>query len=406
MFTNDRNAAISLLKQGKPPGNSEILDEISVGIDFITDFWREKYLDEYIAFGGSRIQFITGRTGSGKSHFIEYFLDKASGYKTVSFSAAAIWVHDFKEIYAEILRQCDINDCLRLCSEKLIREMGFSQSDISENATFVDYLADIDLLDPITKREIRSQLSEMFLKNPLIDNNFALVCSLLTGGMLGHPSLEEHNKEILLGWMEGRKDIKLADIRSLGLSPSRVSKYNARHMLRSLIEIVKLAGYKGIIVAIDELDILANKAGNEFIRYTKMKRDEAYESIRELIDQIDTLKNIMFLFSLNRKLIDDEAIGLKSYIALWMRIQTEIVSENPNRFANILDLDRLPAHNVDTIVRMSENFAKVLNSADSSLKPIGVDQAQELLSHAKFGNMSLPRQVLIATANFSEGDYK
>ncbi|MDD2511237.1 MAG: DUF2791 family P-loop domain-containing protein, partial [Syntrophomonas sp.] len=33
-----------------------------------------------------------------------------------------------------------------------------------------------------------------------------------------------------------------------------MTKYNARHMLRSLVEICRLAGYKGLIISIDELD--------------------------------------------------------------------------------------------------------------------------------------------------------
>ena len=47
-----------------------MLEEMSAGISFQTDFWREKYLREYIREGGSKIKFITGRQGSGKSHLL------------------------------------------------------------------------------------------------------------------------------------------------------------------------------------------------------------------------------------------------------------------------------------------------------------------------------------------------
>lgn len=40
------------------------------GIGFLTDFWKEKYLQEYIKDGGSKIKFITGREGSGKTYFL------------------------------------------------------------------------------------------------------------------------------------------------------------------------------------------------------------------------------------------------------------------------------------------------------------------------------------------------
>lgn len=394
MLTNEYNTALSLIRNGKAPGNTAVINEISVGIDKLADFWREKYLEEYINLGGSRIQFLTGRTGSGKTHFIEYFLGQAEGYKIVSFSAKKVWLHDFKEIFTEIFRQCDLSDCLKNIGDKIIKEMGFDPFEIPETGTFVDFLSDNGLCDPIAKREIRQLLSETFLKNPLIDNNFALACSLLTGAYLGHPTLEDFSREALLGWLEGKKDVSLASLRKLGLSPSRITKHNARHMLRSLTEIVVMAGYSGIIVAVDDLDILVSRDSLEDIRYTKLKREDAYESIRELIDEIDTLKNIMFFFAFDRKLMDDDA-GLKSYQALWFRIQNEIKSDTPNLFANIIDLDRLQLYDTESVVFMSDKIAKLLGTSD--IIPISTEAAQELITHARFGSISLPRQVVMAT---------
>ena len=45
--------------------------ELTCGIEFLTDFWEEKYLREYLRDGGSKIKFVTGREGSGKSHFLK-----------------------------------------------------------------------------------------------------------------------------------------------------------------------------------------------------------------------------------------------------------------------------------------------------------------------------------------------
>ena len=77
----------------------EQIEELSVGIDFLTDFWREKYLKEYIREGGSKIKFVTGQPGSGKSHLLKLTsrLAKQENYVTVSFSAKEIWMHDFRK---------------------------------------------------------------------------------------------------------------------------------------------------------------------------------------------------------------------------------------------------------------------------------------------------------------------
>ena len=158
------------------------LSALSSGIQFLSDFWAEHYLDEYIREGGSKIKFITGRPGSGKSHFLRLFSQLAAerNYKTVSFSAREIWLHDFREIYLEILDQCGLMDILSGCAAAIIRNMGYDPKEIPEGMTFMDYLSQRDMGDALTRREIRIELKEMFLNNPLLDNNFALACSLLT----------------------------------------------------------------------------------------------------------------------------------------------------------------------------------------------------------------------------------
>ena len=393
----DRAEAISRLKMGKSPGHDEILSHMTVGIDFLVDFWRDRYLKEYIPSGGSRIQFLTGRQGSGKSHFLEYFLTKADKYKTVHFSARQIWLNDFKEIFFETLRQCDIGDCLQRCADKLIRDMGYPVEEVRDAGRLTDYLAMQGMNDPFTKREIRLQLNELFLKNPLMDNNFAFACGLLTGGMLGHPLLEETGKEALLGWMGGQKDIKIPALRNLGLSPSRINKHNARHMLRSLVEIVKMAGYDGLVIAVDDLDIMVSRDSLEEIRYTKLKRDDVYESLRELIDEIDTLHNVFFLFAFDRKLLDDEVYGIKSYQALWFRIQNEVHSDRPNRFSGMANLDELPVYDLDTLMEMSRRIAEILHdTGEYELSPLDETTAGELLSQARTSEIALPRRVILS----------
>ena len=398
---NDTKSALVRLKKGQSPGNRVILKEMSVGSDFIMDFWKDKYLANYLALGGSKIKFLTGRTGSGKTHFLEILSMEAEdmGYISVSLSAREIWIHDFKDIYIAVLRQVNLLERLQRCSHEVIRQLGYEPNTMPDNISFADYLSSQGKLDPLTKREIREQLEKLFLANPLIDNNFALACALLTGGILGHPTLEEASQKLLLQWLEGSREAKLSSLRRLGLSPSKITKYNARHMLRSLVEICCLAGYKGLVISIDNMEVLVGVDNAETMRYTRLKREDAYESIRELIDEIDTLKHTMFVFSFDRLLIDDDTKGLKSYQALWMRIQNEIEGTRFNRFADIVDLDRLidEVYTPESIIKMSTRLAQVINRLDEGATPISLSTAEELHAKSRFGKVSLPRRVILTT---------
>ncbi len=361
------------------------------GIRFLTDFWKEKYLDEYIREGGSKMKFVTGRVGSGKTHFLQQVAADASscGYKTVQFSARQIWMHDFRDIYIEILHQCDLMECLEKVSHHLIREMGYDASDIPDGMRFIDYLSGNGLNDALTKREIRTLLRQIFLDNPLLDNNFALACSMLTGSILGYPILEDANRELLLGWLEGDRTVKLAQLRALGFYPSRITRYNARHMLRSLSEVIHMGGYAGLLVTVDDLEILISKSSLEPLHYTKMKREDTYESIRQLIDDIDSMKHIMFVYAFDRSLIDEENTGFKSYQALWMRIQNEVQGERFNRFADVVDLDRLASqeYTPDVIVSISRRLAEETQA--QLLKPLTGEQAAELLNQLRNSSMGI-----------------
>ncbi len=370
-------------------------EQLTDGIGFLADFWREKYLQEYIRNGGSKIKFVTGRTGSGKTHFLRLMMAVAreEHYKTVWFSAKDIWMHDFKEIYVEIFHQCDLLSCLGAASGSLIREMGYDPQDIPAGMKFIDYLSQNGEGDAVTKREIRAQLRRFFLENPMMDNNFALACSMLTGSILGYPILEEQNQELLLSWLEGDRSIKLSQLRALDFYPSRITKYNARHMLRSLAEVVRMGGFSGLFIAIDNMEILTSRSSLEAVHYTKMKREDTYESIRQLIDDIDSMKNIMFVYAFDRELIDNENAGLKSYQALWMRIQNEIVGERFNRFTDMVDLDRLAAqeYSPEVIVAISKSMADL--RLNRTAEPLTEEQAQEIVSQARTGAVGIPRLI-------------
>lgn len=371
----------------------------AVGISFLSDFLTEKYIQEYIKFGGSKIKFVTGCMGSGKTHLLRLMGSKAgeNGYRHVYFSAKKVWLHDFKEIYLEILRQCGLMECLKGCANRLIENMGYDPAEIPEGQAFIDFLAQENMSDAINRREIRTQLKEMFLDNPLLDNNFALACSMLTGSILGYPILEEQNKELLLGWLFGDRTVKLIQLRSLGMSPARITKYNARHMLRSLAEVIHMGGFSGLFAAIDDMEMLVSKSSLEEIHYTKMKREDTYESFRELIDDIDSLHYIMFMCAFDRILLDDENAGIKSYQALWMRIQNEVSGKRFNRFSDMLDLDMLAyqEYTPETVMALSRTFAAAMQP--QNISPVDAQKAEEILSRAHLGGTGVPELVRRAT---------
>lgn len=394
-----KEAAVGRLLRGETPEDPEILREITGGVTPLLEFFSRQYLESYIREGGSKIKFLTGCQGSGKTHFSRLLLMRAEDlqYITVHFSADSVWLHDFREIYLEILRQCDISRILRGCADQIIRSMGFEPKEIPGGKTFLDFLSERGEADAISKGEIRSLLRSYFTRNPRLDNTFASCCSLLTGDFLGHPQLEASNRELLLAFMHGDKSVKLSQMRALGFSPSRITKYNARHLLRSLSEVVQLAGFAGMVVVIDDMEVLLRRGSSDAVHYGRVRRDDAYECIRQLIDDIDSMRYILFLLCFDRTLTDDENYGMKSYQALWMRVQSEVISPRFNSFADMLDLDRYAdeVYTPQAICDLSERLAGVLTLHGSGeggnrYVPVSETAARDIISRAAYGGLGIP----------------
>ena len=90
--------ALDCLLRGKAPAQSAVLKQITTGLDSLTDFLHRHYLSNYIPEGGSKIKFVTGRSGSGKTHLAQCLLAESSamGFLTVAVSAKEVWLHDFR----------------------------------------------------------------------------------------------------------------------------------------------------------------------------------------------------------------------------------------------------------------------------------------------------------------------
>ena len=390
----DRQEGLNRLKEGKAPGNEELLRETMVSMNSLTDFLTKQYLETYIPAGGSKIKFVTGLQGSGKTTLAEQMMleAQARNYLTVTLSAREVWLHDFKGVYLEILRQCGLEEIIRDCRNQIIREMGYDPTGIPEGKTLMDVLSDKGEGDIFTKGEIREALRRKFTRNPLLDNTFAGCCSLLTGDLLGYPVLESTYREMILAWMHGDPAVKVAQMKNLGMSVTKISKFNARNLLRSLCEVIHMSGRPGLLVVVDDLEHLIGKSSDSKIKYSKSRREDTYESIRQLIDDIDSMRHVMFLFCMDREMTDNDSLGVKSYQALWMRMQNEVVSMRFNRFADIVDMDRFgdETYDEEQMVEMSRRLAEVLTMDGLEAWPITPEVAETLRSRAVFGKLGIP----------------
>lgn len=394
------------LVEGKVPSDGAALRAITVGTDKIAAFWRDRYLREYIPAGGSKIKFLTGKKGSGKSHLLALLsLDSAEeGYATVNISARDVKLNDITNLFTAVVSSFDLSEIAKGIAKAIASELGY---DISESErkgqTLFSWLEDAGELDGYLKQEFRTSVKKKLTGNPRIDANLGNAFGILTGEALGSIEPDKASKEVLRRWLTADKTLKLSEIKPLGLAPCKISKTNARGMLSSFAEILRLSGKKGLFVAVDDLDALLNTSSLEKVRYTKMQRDDTYECIRQLIDDIDNFRYSMFVFAFDKSLETNERFGLKTYQALWMRIQNEILSDRVNLFSDLLDLDTATGqlYTVDAVLEMNTKLRRWLDQYDICTKGVDREYAEELIRRSNYGSVSLPLLVNQATIKLS-----
>ncbi|MGO0122571.1 BREX system ATP-binding domain-containing protein [Desulfothermobacter acidiphilus] len=309
------------------------------------DFFREEYLEGFVKAGGSKIKFYMSDRPELRAELFRELARQAAGcrYAVAQVDAAAVAkMHLINNLYQAITSELDLEGYLRSYARRVIVQLGYAPDEVPAGKTFVDWAVEVHGRIPERLRpETRSVLERDLFRNQAITRSFATAVMQLAADELGalERELNPEDKELLYAWLKGENP-RLSELRRFHLF-TRIDRYNARLFLRSLVELVRLTGYQGFLVVVDNLDVLLARRETGRLLYGRAAREEFYESVRQLVDGIDALHHFMVILGFGRELVDDSKQGFKSYHALWMRIQCEITGSRPNLFRDFLELDRL-----------------------------------------------------------------
>ena len=388
------NEDLLYLANGRVPEDASLLRGITVGLDKVSGFFRKQYFSSYLKEGGSKVRFICGRKGCGKTHLLRLLaLDaREEDFLTVSLDARSVNLFDFSAIYLAIIARVDIEAIASSIARSLALQFGQGDWDSDGRETLLEHMASARASDSLVITELRTELRRLMIDDAHIDGNMATAFSLLAGFRLGIFDLKRQDRDVLIAWLKALRPLKAKELRPLGLSPYKIDKYNARGMVRSLACILHLAGYGGLLVEVDNFEAVATNRREMGINYTKKRRDDTYESVRALVDDIDNFRYTMFVFAFDRVLLDDAAKGMKSYQALWLRVQNEIISSRMNLFQDLLDLDAANSQllGADELVEMSRRLARAVEESPVSGHEITRQEADEIIRSSAFTSLSIP----------------
>lgn len=337
MMMYDRD--LVALQAGQPPHSTELLEAMTIGRQVWLDHVKNHYLTNYIARGGSKVKVLVGSDGSGKSHLLRNVEVDAGklGYAVVSLSAREIThrLNDLPNLYRAISQKIDKAKLARGLSNAVATRLGYDQSRYSGEGSLVPVLMEDGLSRYDAEREIRSAAAKIFRHVDFGPSFVTFAFTIARDGLLAEPG----DYRLQFKWLNGEK-LEKYEQQETGLL-EQLKKMNSRYWLNSLIKLLILAGFTGLVVTIDGLEIMTERSPEtgRFL-YSKTAIEDTCEIFRQMIDEVELLNGFFLLLSGRRSIIEDLKRGFKSYEALWMRLQTGLVpSVRFNPYSDIVDVD-------------------------------------------------------------------
>ncbi len=365
MQLDDRD--IEALLSGYPPPSDELLGAMTLGRDRWLNRMRDHYLANFIADGGSKVKVLAGSAGTGKTHLLRCILHDAysAGYETVYLSARDYRLNDLPSLYRAIVKQLNLEQIVQGLCCQVARKLGYGQYDGTDY--LLPYLLeDQGLTRDLAVREIRKTAANIFRDADFGPSFKAFAHAIVNSRMIQG---NDDGIRLALSWLAGDK-LERHQKQATGLF-ERLQKINARHWLNSLIRLLTMAGRTGLVVAIDDLEVMTerNLVTNRFL-YTPNAIKDTCELFRQLIDDADLLDHFLLVLAGRQEMLEDDRRGFKSYEALWMRLQTGLLPiDRFNPLADIVDTDtHLVAQGKDFPQHVQSRLKHLFLSAGWSVK--------------------------------------
>lgn len=297
---NNHSAKIlNALRMGVIP--DVLLDELIVGRESETEEICE-LLYGVKEEGFSAVKFIQGEYGTGKSFMLNYVKQKALDEGFVVANLAITGGFNFSKfdtLYTEIMSNLQI--------KSTSKGKGTNFEEIFEN-----WIKNVKKEKEIqfASKEIYNVISALNEYN----NSFAMVLLTYIRAKINN---DYELSNIAASWIKGDKNISYELKKRLNVKGS-VDIENAINVFRGFVSLLSLIGYSGVIVIVDELEmVMANRTD------TRMK---SYSNLRYIMDACGSgeIERCCFVFAGTNELFDNEEKGFKSYDALNQRIGKNI----------------------------------------------------------------------------------
>ncbi len=324
-----------------------------------------------VAEGTGKLKLVLGSAGAGKTHFLEaaLALGQRHGMATVLISAERTPLYGFDHLYQAVAGGLDLAQLARDFVTLVLRQAGYEDLELAPGQTLGRWCQESGREAGPMRVTLEEELHRRLVRCPDLDlahaQGLARWCELVAWGS---PPEDPMAEGLLERWLRGER-VARRDCNRLRLRRP-VDRYGARLWLRSLVHFLRAAGRPGLVVAVDDLGVVLGRrraaeaptepGASPLPHYTRQRRDDLYEMLRTLVDEMGLLPGLLLLLAAPPEILTDGRVGIPSYVALEERMKSEVQTVELNRFADTITLERLWAADPEAGRTLAERLAAAL----------------------------------------------
>jgi hypothetical protein len=328
---------ITALRKGTPPKEDVTL--VSIGRENLIEYFREK-LGQIKEYGLSDVKFISADFGHGKTHFLDLLRQLAF---ELNFVVSHVELHSTEAPF----------DKLALVIQRLAQ--GLATNEFREDG--LTRILDKWAAGLAGKNEI--EVYNMVGNVPFPQMRQKLVQYCLAHNDVS--GIQFGVKFEILKWFRGEE------------TKARTFT-NIKEYLHGFVEFLRLAGYSGLVVMLDEAEAITS--------LTRVaRRDLANENIRQIIDNDTDSEGFYFVFASTPTFFDDTRAGAPTYDALWRRIRNPFGGLTSRSLENVII--ELPALDEEQFFQLGQRIRHIYGIAKKQDSKITDDHLRALASHVQ-----------------------
>jgi hypothetical protein len=315
-----------------------------IAVDPYVSFLDDEYLHSYVDGGGAAVKFVVPQNDESARSFLDKLAGAAgaAGYSVVCVDAADTRVHLLEQVFFEVARQIDWDQLATVATRTAVAAIGYPAP--PGGAVSLDQLASHHRVDPRElKRDLDRQLQHQVQQDYAMVQEFRTAMLRLCQAQLHSGQVVDAEHAAVLDWLRG--DLRQISVLKSALIFRRIGRHNARHLLFSLAHWLAVCDQAGLVLVLDirRLGFARRPSPEERdgYYYTKGALLDAYEMLRQLVDNTDEMANCMVVVVAAPAFLSDMSRGLDAYQALKLRIFDEV--RDANRDNPLSSLIRLGA---------------------------------------------------------------